>query len=53
LLGAGDEVKDFKDTCEQAVASFLRGNFTRFGRDVQSLETVKVGNIRSLLNQEE
>ena len=37
---------------EIAIAAFKKGDFTNFDRQLQRLETLKIGTIRSLINQE-
>lgn len=41
------------EICEDAVESFLRGNFGRFERTLEKLDHIKTSNIRNLLNREE
>lgn len=49
-----DVVKDDSmQLCEDAIESFMRGNFSRFDRSLEKLEANKTTNIRQLLNQEE
>ena len=37
---------------EIAIAAFNKGDFSNFDRQLQRLETLKIGTIRSLINQE-
>ena len=39
--------------CDDAVDSFMRGNFSRFQRTIDKLDAIKTTNIRTILNQEE
>ena len=45
--------KDFKAISEIAVSAFMKGDFTSFSRELIKLETLKMGTIASLRNQEE
>jgi len=43
---------NFGKACDDAVASFLGGDVSKFKEITSRLETLKVGTVRSLLNQE-
>lgn len=44
--------KDFKSMADSAVAAFTSGDFRQFERQLERLDALKVGTIRTLLNQE-
>ena len=44
--------QNFGAACDDAVAKFLEGDISRFGEVQSRLETLKIGTVRSLLNQE-
>ena len=46
-------MQDFSSLCDEALDSFLRGNFSRLDRTLDKLDVIKSTNIRTLLNQEE
>ena len=44
--------QNFKPVCDEAVDSFMKGDFSRFEETHRRLQTLKLGTVRSLMNKE-